>query len=953
MISLFLTLFTLAADSGPVQPAESVSRIHVPPDVRVELIAAEPDIVDPVAVAFDERGRMFVVENRGYPEDESGAGQIALLMDEDGDGAYSRVSTFYNRLNFPNGVMAWNGGIIVTDAPQVLFLNDTTGDGVADVREVLLDGFSLGGSTQLRVSHPTLGLDNWIHFSNGLSGGEIQIPPNSDPLKMGLYDLRYNPFSGELETVGGRAQFGLTFDDFGHKFVCSNRNHIQHVVMSPHDLARNSAMTFSKTVRDVPDHGAASDVFPLTGAPTTAYAHAGTFTAACGLVIYRGTALPTKYQGNAFVCEPTGNLVHRDMLTPSGATFTAKRGRDGIEFLASEDDWFRPVYLTNGPGGALYLCDMYRGTIEHPTYLPGEVAAITDFSLGRERGRIYRITGESRELDSIAATIDTDALINDLSNDDAWHRETAHRIILESRNTASAPMLRNLLESDSPTKARVHALSLLNGLDSLKESDLIVAMTDSDSALREQGTRLARLSPKPTDDLAAALQALSADTDAHVRFEAALAIGDSPSPDAVDHLVDILVAAPNDEWTRAAVLSGVHDSLDHFAERYLDTIPVSDSDHGTARAIGSMIARAQAVEKVADFTSRALALGDTVAPRWRMDLLNGVFLGARRSGKTVASSTDQLRSSQSPETQQQLDALVTEALTRTMDLNQLNDNRLAAIEFLGSAPFDTASPALTKLLTPSTPAALQVQAIRSLFQSRHERAAPYVLADANWNAFTGQARDAALTGLLSAPASASHLIAALESGTVPAWSIPAQYRSRLLRHADAELQTRAKAIFSEVPQEDRMKVYEVYREVLKLAGDSKAGRSVFENTCASCHRFGDMGHEVGPDLTGIGSQSSDSILLHVLVPNWLKLPGYESYQVETDALEEFVGIIVAESEANITLRAAYGVENTIPRESITAMRLMALSMMPGELEQTMTRQELRDLIAFLKREPAV
>ena len=183
--------------------------------------------------------------------------------------------------------------------------------------------------------------------------------------------------------------------------------------------------------------------------------------------------------------------------------------------------------------------------------------------------------------------------------------------------------------------------------------------------------------------------------------------------------------------------------------------------------------------------------------------------------------------------------------------------------------------------------------------------------------------------------------------------MPAQYRSRLLRHADAALQARAKAVFSEAPQEDRMKVYEAHRPILALTGDSANGRTVFEKTCASCHRHGDLGHEVGPDLTGIGSQSSDSILLHILVPNWLKLPGYESYLVETDALEEFTGIIVAESEANITLRAAYGIENSIPRSSITSMKLMALSMMPGELEQTMTEQELRDLIAFLKRESGI
>ncbi len=949
MISFVSTLFMMAAGIGPVAPSDSVSRLHVPPDVRVELIASEPDIVDPVAVAFDEYGRMFVVENRGYPEDASNAGTIALLTDDNDDGIYTRKSTFYAGLNFPNGVMPWNGGIIVTDAPHVLFLKDSTGDGIADVRKVMLDGFSLGGSTQLRVSHPTLGLDNWIHFSNGLSGGDVKAASDSDPISMGLYDLRYDPFTGKLETVGGRAQFGLTFDNLGHKFVCSNRNHIQHVVLSPHDLARNPALTFSATAFDIPDHGAAAEVFPLTGAPTTAYAHAGTFTAACGLTIYRGSSLPQTYRGNAFVCEPTGNLVHRDVLEPSGSTFVAKRARQDVEFIASEDEWFRPVFLTNGPSGALYLCDMYRGTIEHPTYLPGEVAAVTDFKAGKDRGRIYRITGEDGHRTPLPTQVDTDSLISQLANEDSWTRDTAHQLLLERRDESATSKLRERLKSDAPVLARVHALSLLNGLGAIEDRDLLVAMDDNEPALREVAVRFARIAAPRSDGLAKAIQTLAHDSSAHVRFEAALALGDSPSPESVDRLADIMLASPGDTWTEAAVLSGVNGFMSQFAKGFLDTSGDVAPGANTAYAIGSMLSRGLPADELSELVPILLERESPIGTHWRMSILNGALSTSSHGSRAPI---DGLKTNRSEQFAQQLAALVETASQWAVDVNRSSGERLGAIELLGSAPFDESVDTLTQLLTPVTQAPVQAKAIRSLFRGRDGRAAPLVLAQDRWNAFTGQSRDAALSGLFSLPDGVHQLLGALESDAAPPWTVPAQYRRRLIAHADAALQARAKAVFGKAPQQNRMKVYETLRPVLELTGDSVKGGVVFENTCASCHRFRETGHEVGPDLTGIGSQSSDSILLHILVPNWLKLPGYESYIVETDALEDFVGIIVAESEVNLTLRAAYGIENTIPRSSITSMKLMALSMMPGELEQTMSEQELRDLIAFLKREPA-
>ena len=394
-----------ATDAKPLAALEEAKSFATAPGLAVDLVAAEPLVASPCAMAFDERGRLFVAENRGYPigpkEGEPPAGMIALLEDTDGDGVMDKRTVFAEGLTFPNGVLPWQGGLIVTCAPDVLFLQDTKGLGHADVRRVLLTGFDTSKSTQLRVNCPTLGPDGWIYFAAGLAGGTITSPehPERPPVKM-TGDLRWNPLTGEIENVDGKSQYGISFDDAGNRFMCMNRIQVQHVVLSANILRRNPALAFSDTVQNCPEildnpflpgHNGAARVYPISANITTADSHAGTFTAACGIMIWRGGALPDEYRGCAFSCDPTGNLVHVDKLQRQGSTFAAMPLLEGREFVASRDDWFRPVFLTSGPDGALYICDMYRRVIEHPDYLPEEIRKHTDFAAGKTFGRIWRV----------------------------------------------------------------------------------------------------------------------------------------------------------------------------------------------------------------------------------------------------------------------------------------------------------------------------------------------------------------------------------------------------------------------------------------------------------------------------------------------------------------------------------------------------------------------------------
>lgn len=965
---IFAVSGALAAEPEPaLTPLEALARFQTAPGLRVELVAAEPLVTSPVALAFDERGRLFVAENRGYPtgpkEGAAPLGSIALLEDTNNDGQFDKRHEFATGLTYPNGVLPYDGGVIVTCAPDVLFLKDTNGDGRADERRVLLTGFSTGGSTQLRVSHPTLAQDGWVYVTSGLVGGTITAPGTDyPPLEVKRTDVRFRPDSRQYEAADGGAQFGLTFDDFSRRFICYNRVQVQHVVLSSSALRRNPHLAFAETVQNCPadtvaeplkGHGAAAKLFPISANVTTADSHAGTFTAACGLLIYRGDALPAMYQGGAFSCDPTANLVHFDKLQQRGPTFAALRVHDNSEFLASVDTWFRPVYLASGPDGALYICDMTRKTIEHPDYLPVEIRKHTDFDSGRDLGRIWRVVRDDVSTETWQARRKAtlqDAGVKDLvqalASDIGWTRDTAARLLREKRDAQAVPQLRSLLKRDLAPAARLAVLHAWQWQELIDDPSLRALLVHPAAPLREQALRWIEQRGVKVADLQDLLP-LANDADPRVRFQLALTLAALPaSEDAAREaqictaLAKIAVRDGEDRWSRAAIFSALAKrELPFFTALLTASAVDARLDHDLLLETGRLLGQSLPEASWPEVMQRLFATEGKPAFAIQAALLCGF-------GEAL---TERIKPADRAQWRKQLDNVLTAAQQVAQDDARPLSERQSALQLLQFSTFATTGALLVDFVDPRQPAELQAQAIRTLGRLRDVQVAKELLAPARYSAYSPGMREEVLGVVLAEPLYLSELLVALETEVLPPSALDAFRRRQLTQHREAAIRTRAEKLFGSIGG-DRAQIYADLKSVVTLAAKASEGKKVFTRACASCHRLDREGFAVGPDLFGIRNQPKEAILLHVIVPDQEITAGFGAYTAILSDGRTLTGLIVAESPTTVTLRMPQGKEESLLRSEIEELVASKLSLMPQGLEQNITRQEFADLLAYLKGE---
>lgn len=965
-------MVALLAFIGLVACSRAPKSFEMEGNLELELVASEPQVTDPIAIAFDEFGRMYVVEMTGYPEGtDPPRSQVKLLEDRDADGRFETSQVFLDGLHYPTTVLPWNGGVLVGNPPDILFCKDTTGDGKADVRKVLFTGFEVG-NPQHNFNSLVWGLDSWVYGASGGNAGTVSaVERSGKPVSIRRRDFRLRPDTGEFETTAFTATgYGVTFDAWGHLFTTHNMYHVQQVVMFERYLARNPYLGISSTLQEISDHERVSKLFPIS-APETRHNHpeqAGYFSGSSGITFYGGGAFPQEFNDNLFVGDVVTNLVHRDVLSPKGATFFASRGKEGAEFLASRDNWFRPTALATGPEGALYVVDMQRAVIEHPEWIPDAVEKNLDLRAGEDKGRIYRVVpagGLKPRRVNLGRAAPAE-LVQGLEDTNMWWRQTAQRLLVEGQDVSAVPALSKLLTSGGYPLARLHALWTLHALGALQDEQVLAALDDPEPGVRENAVRIAEERAKASRDVAGKLRALAADGDARVRFQVALSLGEIRDG-SEEALMSVALRDVDDPWTRLAVASALGNRDLVFLQRLLSE-PPSEGRLAMFRLLASTIA-ARGSEKDLAAALRALA-GPRLEERWVIAGMDGLAEGFARAPQGKSSSaaarslmTELVKGASVSllraawpvaarvglkDTPVQKRALA-RAASRALDGSLSLETRLEEIRLLEYSDYATHGPTVLQLTDPGQPSTLQAVAVNVVAKWADRKAVGELIR--RWRQLSPQGRKNLVNLILRNADFHLLLIEAMEQGDIRfgELALDLEQRRRLLRRSSEDVMRRAALLFGDEEYSNRSKMVSEFLEVVKMRGDSSRGERVFLDNCAKCHALQGRGGSVGPDLSHIYTKSAETLLTEILDPNAVVEDRYISYNVTKKNGTLASGLIKEETATTITLTSGENDQEVIHRSDIASMVSSGISLMPEGLEQGLDRHKLADLIAFLQK----
>lgn len=1008
--SIDVTRATIAADAPATRKVTAADMPRIPhtdaddalntfrlaSGFQLEVVAAEPLVSDPVAACFDEFGRMFVAEMHGYPfsqeptrlnpsgRGKEDAGIIRLLEDTDGDGRMDSSVIFADKISWPTSVCCYNGGIFVLAPQHLYYFKDTDGDGKADIREVILTGFGRG-NVQALANGLHWGLDGKITFSAGRNPKNL-VHRGKPLFPVGSNDLRFDPETEKFELVTGGLQFGQSIDDWGTRFVCSNSNHIQQVVFPQRYLSRNPYIAAPSPIRSIAADGASARVFrrsppepwrivrqkwraeakgykliinadgawefiPLDpsrkkGAVPTEYP-VGFFTSATGITIYRGNAYPERFRGNAFVGDVGGNLVHRKTVNTDGVVYRAERADPNEEIIRSSDNWFRPVNFVNAPDGSLYMLDMYRETIEHPYSIPEEIKAFLDLTSGHDRGRIYRLVSpEMKRLrPERLGDLPIVKIASFLNHDNAWHRMTAMRLLNERDDHSVDHALYSILSDSNRAVGRMHALYALQNLQLLRPLHIRQGIKDKHPRVRTHSVKLAEsfLLERLSEDILSDLLPLIDDPSEHVRFQLAFTLGEAADDRAIAGLARILLDARNDKDIQAAVLSSAAGTADKLAALLIAT---SESSSVRTLAILSQLGQiagsnpqtAAAVRMLASISSTEVSTSVQQAT------LSGIGKGLAARGSTVTKLV--LDKTVSAKSKQQIATLFSNAMQSARDEGKSLNDREAATRLLAFAVTSTATSALSEFLSPQTAPQLQRAAVASLARHDSDEIATTLLE--GWKTYGPQVRQDVVDALVQKTSRIQSLLQAVETNVVKRSDLTRDRKQLLMNHPNSTVSTRSRKLFGVDLNSDRAKVVSNYQDVLTLDGDLARGQAVFKKICSTCHRVGNIGQQVAPDLASVKNKSDADLLVAILDPNREAQPNFNVYTVVTDQGRVFNGIVAAESAGSVTLKRAESKQDVILRSNIDQMLSTGLSLMPVGLEKDLKRQDLADVIAFVK-----
>ncbi|HEX6987383.1 MAG TPA: PVC-type heme-binding CxxCH protein [Planctomycetaceae bacterium] len=974
----------------PVEPEESRKHLVVPPGFEPKLYASEPDVAKPVAMNWDERGRLWVLETFDYPNDLQPRGQgsdrIKICEDTDGDGTADNFTVFADKLSIPTSLTFAYGGVVVLQAPDTLFLKDTDGDDKADLREVLFTGWKTN-DTHAGPSNLRYGFDGWYYGMVGYAGFDGTVAGERHQFRQGFYRFKLEPPKSEedapevsaiefLRSVSNNA-WGVGFSEEGLLFG-STANGCPSVFAAIPNRYYEAVRGWSPSV--LPSISPSNRFFPITEKVRQVDHHGG-FTSAAGHALYTARTYPEQYWNRAaFVSDPTGHLTATFVLRPKGSDFVAY---NSWNLVASDDEWTAPIVAEVGPDGHVWVIDWYNYVVQHnPTphgFETGKGNAYVTPLRDKRHGRIYRIVYEKSD-PAAPPKLDANApksLVAALGHPNLLWRQHAQRLLVERGKADVVPQLVELTkdEATDPTglnAAATHALWTLSGLGAVEakpetRAAAVAALKHPSAAVRRAAVMVLPRDERSANDLLAAETA--SDADPQVRLAALLALAEVPKSQKAAATAAAALADPavlNDAWLPDAVTAA---GAAH-AESFLKAAADRERIEPRAAAVVTRVAEHYARSGAADDLSGVL-VAVSKNPAVAEAVLAGFVAGwpeksAAKLDAAAEKAMADLFGKLSPEGQGRLIRLATTwgskgfekyaaelaetFRTTAEDESKPDEERVAAarrlIEFRRSDEEAVAD--LLELVTPQTSPELAVGLIQAVGRSESEEAGAAIverLASA-----TPATREAAVRVLLSRPEWTQALMTGIEDGAVQLSDLSLDQRQALANHPNRSIASKAKELLAKgggLPSADRQKVIDELSPLVLEGGDVAKGKAVYMQQCAKCHKHSGEGTEVGPDLTGMAAHTREELLIHILDPSRSVEGNFRQYTAVTTDGIVLNGLLASETKTSVEIVDAEGKRHPVLREEIEELAASNKSVMPEGFEKQIPPESMVDLLAFL------
>lgn len=965
----FLILFIILGLFSCKKAHKTPDGFEIQDGFKLELVAAEPLIYDPVDLEFNEKGDAMVLEMPGYPMEDKQS-RLLVLKDNNKDGVYDSTIVFKDNLGLADSFMPYKKGVLVAAPPYLLQLHDDNGDYKVEKIDTLMGGFAKE-NLQHNYNGLTYGIDNWIYAANGGNDGKpYWWGDTSTAMDLRGQDLRFNLETRQMERLGeSSGGFGLAMDEYGRFFETHNLTHISHLVF-PDRYLKGRQILPENTLQNISDHeeDGLARIFPI-GEQEDRVNHpeqSGYFSGSCGVTYYGGGAFGEKYKNTVWVADVVLNLLHVDKIKPNGASFTASRIFENKDFLASSDRAFRPVNMSVGPDGSMYVIDIHRKVIEHPEWIPDEIEKTLDLNAGKNQGRIYKISLENENFD-FKQFSSSEGLVESLKNPNQWVRNTAHRLLMENVLSNETFLgLKKLLESDNEL-ARLHAIWILSYSGKLTPNEVAAALQDKNEAIRESVLKISENYLPESESILNKIIAQLNDSDARVRMQAALSLSMLPekhpfykkNQDLILQSLAKTAKLPNDEWNVAAItLAAQTKTVELFAQisqeknvnssllaslalnisgetenvlsilKYLSTSPISDKEKTlviTQLAKHTEKVNGKSIEnQVSQLEQKA-----------ELDLLTS--LASLRQNLKLQPSTPFLKYSK-------------EASKNVLDTSLPDSVRVQYLSLLDFLPYAQKSTILFECLKNNQPLKLQENALRQLSNYKEKEIGNKVVAI--WKDLSPQTRRYASDLLLYIESNHDALLTGLEKGiiNIGEMNFDLERRRTLLWWTDnVNTKTRAKRLFSDSGVSNRQAAMDKMKPALTLKGNSINGEKIFSNTCATCHKYGSIGQEVGPVLTEISRKSKATMLHDILDPNAAVDPKYVNHSLETKSGAIHMGIVANETDKSVTIHKIGGEKVLINKSEIKKFRSLGTSLMMEGFENALSNQEMADLLEFLQK----